>query len=226
MAASALTFLQIVNRVLERLRESSVAAYNSTEYSTLIAGLVNQVKAELEERFPWQAMRDTWSVTATPGNASYALTDAGMNAEIMSAWNTTTGLKLTQASNAEFDKLFFGLGSGQTPQTGDVTKYCRAGLDANYDIKVDVHPVPVSTNVLKFQVYKPQDDLAADATVPLCPQNVLIEETIARAMAERGDDGAQQPQMPGEKFIRTDLLAAAIAREAGNDPDETDWQVE
>lgn len=222
MSASGLTFLQIINRVLSRLRENTVAAHDSTTYSTFIGTLVNQVKAEIEDAYQWNAMRDTYDVTAAPATATYALTGAGMNAIVMDGWNTTTNGKLTRGTNAEFNAKFFGVG---TVQTGNVEQYIPAGFDANYDLKVDLWPVPATTNALKFNVYVPQADLAASATVPLCPQSVLIEETIARALVERGDEGALQPQ-PGETFIRKELLASAISREADHDPYELDWQAE
>lgn len=224
MAASGQTLLQIVNAVLVRLRESTVVAYNTTEYSTQITGVVNAVKTEIEEAYRWEAMRDTYSVSAVSPTTGYALTGSGMNAEIIDGWNTTTGQKLTKQTKKVFDTYFFGVPTGQSLQTGNVGEFVPAGLDANYDQKIDVYPVPATTQALKFQVYRPQNDLAANGDIPLCPQNVLIEETIARLLVERGDDGAAQPDpATGGKFIRTDLLATAIARDQGSDPTETDW---
>jgi len=227
MSASGFTHLQIVNRVLARLRESSVAAYNTTEYSTLISALVNQVKAEIEEAYYWNSMRDTYTVNTSTGVIHYALTSAGSNAVVIDAWNTTTGYPLARGTNADFNRRFFGVGNAGV-LTGPPTEFVPAGVDDNFDFCVDVWPQPTaSANVLKFNVYAPQADLTLDATVPLCPQNVLIEETIARAKAERGDDDAQQadPSSPSGKFIRTDLLASAVARESGHDPEEMTWIV-
>src|SRR5688572_3106023 len=108
MSASGLTFLQVVNRVLERLREGSVAAYNETTYSTLIASIVNQVKSEIEDAYRWNAMRDTFAVTAVPGTTNYVLTNSGANATIIDGWNTTVPMKLTRGTNAGFNEKFFG----------------------------------------------------------------------------------------------------------------------
>lgn len=226
MAASALTFLQVINRVLERLRESSVAAFNSTDYSTHLGHIVNQVKAELEEAWYWHAMRETYSVSTSNNTSNYALTSSGMNAVVIDGWNTTTGDELGKGSVADFNAKFFGTGSSSV-QTGSPRQYIPAGFDANFDLTVDVWPIPVTGNLdtLKFSVFVPQADLAASATVPLVPQNVLIEETIARALVERGDENAPKPA-PGETFILRDLLASAIARDEGRtDPTESDWEV-
>jgi hypothetical protein len=227
MAASGLTFLQIVNRVLERLREDSVATYNETTYSTFIAGLVNQVKTEIEEAWQWHALRETFSISTTNNTSSYSLTGAGMSAAILDAWNITTGQELCKGTVAGFNRKFFGVGSGNSVQTGSPTEYLKSGLDANYDITVDVYPIPVTgkLDTLKFNVYVPQADLAAGSTVPLVPQNVLVEETIARAMNERGDDMAPKAN-PGETFIMQDLLDSAISIDQGTDQSEQDWEVE
>lgn len=227
MAKYGKTFLQIVNSVLERLRETAVATYTETDYSTLIAGLVNQVKSEIEEAWQWHALRDTFSVATTNNVSNYALTDAGANAVILDGWNITTGQELTRGTVASFNSKFFGTGSAAV-QTGSPTEYLKAGLDANYDISVDVWPIPVTgtLDTLKFNVYVPQDDIAADATVPLVPQNVLVEEVIARAQNERGDEMAPKPN-PGETFILREMLASAIAvDQATADDSEMDWEVE
>lgn len=222
MAAQGLTWLQIINRVLARLREDSVAANNTTTYSTMVGALVNQVKTEIEDAYYWSAMRDTYTVTAVPGTTNYAFTSSGINAVVIDGWNTTTTQKLTKGTNADFNSKFFGVTS---VQTGDVAQYLPAGANGDYNLTVDVWPSPASTNTLKFNVYRPQSDLSADGDIPLVPQSVLIEETIARALAERGDEGAPQPE-PGERFIRKDLLATAVSRESGHDDSEMNWEPE
>lgn len=226
MAATGLTFLQIVNRVLERMRETAVANYNSTDYSTMIAGMVNAVKSEIEGSWQWHAMRETFTVTPTDNVSQYSLTDAGMAAKVIDAWNTTTGQQLTKGTYAGFNSKFFGVGSNSVA-TGSPTEYLQSGLDANHDILVDVWPIPVTgqLDTLKFNCFVPQADLAANATVPLVPQNLLIEEVIARALNERGDETALKPA-PGETFIMQDLLDTAISMDRGYDDSEMDWQVE
>lgn len=229
MAASGLTFLQIVNRVLERLRETAVADFDESDYSSFISGLVNQVKTEIEEACYWHVMRNTFSVSTTNNTSQYSMTGAGQAAIILSGWNITNGQPLEKGSVAEFDRHFFGVGSSSV-QTGSPTEYLQAGLDSGFDIVVDVWPVPITgkLDTLKFTVYTPQADLTDNGTVPLVPQNVLIEEVIARAKLERGDEDALQPdaQSQSGKFIRWDLLSAAVTKDRSIDGDENDWITE
>lgn len=220
MAVGSLTWLQIINRILVRLREGTVAANNTTDYSSMVGQLVNQVKTEIEKAYYWQSMRSTYSVSATVGNTNYSLTGAGKNAVIIDGWNITVPRTITRGTNADFNAKFFGV---TTVQTGYVEQFLPAGLNTSYDLTVDVWPSPSVSQSLKFTVYVPQADLALDGDIPLVPQEVLIEETIARLMIERGDEGTTRPQ-PGYTFVMTDLLAAAVSIEEGQDDDEMVWE--
>lgn len=226
MSAYGLTFLQIVNRVLSRMREATVASNTETTYSTFIGTLVNQVKAEIEAAYYWNALRDTYAVTTVDQTTSYTFTGAGPDAVVLAGWNTTSPRRLTRGTNEQFDAWYFGT---TDIQTGSVTHYIPAGVSADYYLKIDCWPKPVTGSgageSLKFQIYKPQADLSADGDIALVPQSVLIEEVIARALNERGDESAPKPK-PGETFIMSDLLASAVAREADHDPYEHDWTAE
>lgn len=227
MTTYGATYLQLVNKVLARMREASVATVSETTYSTFISTLLNQVKSEIEQAFTWNALRDTYAITVTSGTSSYAFTGAGPDAKVVGkwGWNTSVPCRIYLSTNKEMDDLFFNVLTADI-QTGSPTKFLPAGVDANYDVKIDVWPIPDnSTDVMKFNVYVPQADLSSGSDIALIPQNLLLEETIARAMVERGDETAPKPQ-PGETFILRDLLASEVAREDGHDPAEQDWEVE
>ena len=223
MSAAGLTFLQIVNRVLSRLREATVAANGETTYSTFVGTIVNQVKAEIEAAYHWQSLREIITVTTSAADTQYTLTGSSSDAVIIDAWNTTTNQRLKRGTNGQFNEFFYGASS---VQTGSATHFMAAGLDSStYDLQIDIWPSPASAETLKFEVYSPQADLSADATVALVPQSVLIEEVVARCLNERGDDTAPKPA-PGETFIMKDLLASAVSRESAQDDFEMDWEAE
>jgi hypothetical protein len=54
-----MTYLQIINAVLRRLRETEVTDVNETDYSKLIGEYVNSVKKEVEAAWDWNALRTT-----------------------------------------------------------------------------------------------------------------------------------------------------------------------
>ena len=218
MPAFGQTKLQIINAVLPRLREATVATSSSTTYAALISSLVNVVKTQIEAAWQWRDLRDTYTVTAVPGTTSYTLTSSGQFAQIIDVWNTTTGRKVARGTTHGFNKKFFG----QTPvQTGDVREYNPVGLDGSYDVVIDTWPNVTASNVLKVNLYLPAADPATDATVILVPNQILIEGVIAYAMAERGDDNGIGVQMQMEIYQR--MLGDAIAAEIGQDSSEADW---
>ena len=218
MPLSGQTRLQITNRVLTRLREETVATTSSTLYAALVAATVDVVKTEIENAHRWLDMRDTYIVTATPGTSSYVLTGSGAYAQVLDAWNVTEQIEMKLGTFRDFNNKFFGTTS---VQTGTPTMYLPAGLDASYDKQIDIWPVPTSTVTLKFNVYAPQAALSTDSMVPLVPNDVLVEGTISRMLAERGDDNGTQVQM--QEGLYQKLLGDAIAIELGADPSEVDW---
>ena len=218
MPAYGQTKLQIINQVLPRMREATVATSSSTVYASLASAVLNTVRTQLEQAWMWKALRDTYTVTVTPGSVSYSLTGSGQFARIMDVWNTTSDAEVTPGSYHTFNERFF---ANDVVSTGDVTEYNQVGLDSNYDIQIDIWPNVLATNVLKVNLYLPQPDPATDSTVILVPNQILIEGMVAYLMAERGDDNGVAYQQ--QQQIYQDMLAGAIAAEAGQDQTEVDW---
>ena len=218
MPAYGQTRLQIVNAVLPRLREATVATTSSTTYAAFIASVLNSVKTQIESAWQWRDLRDTYSVTVTPGTTSYSLTGSGQFAQVLDVWNTTAHAEVERGTTRGFNEKFFG---AATVQTGDVTQYNPVGLDGNYDMVIDTWPNVTSTNSLKVNLYLPAADPATDSTVILVPNQILIEGIIAYAMAERGDDNGVGVQT--QLALYQQMLGDAIAAEIGQDSSEADW---
>lgn len=212
------TRLQIINAVLERMRESTVATSSSTTYASLVSQILNQVKDQIEAAWQWRALRETYEITVVPGTPGYGLTSAGQFAQIIDVWNVTTGREVERGTTRGFNEKFFGVTNGV--QTGDVSEYNPVGLTAAFDVQIDTWPIVTRSNVLKVNVYLPTQE-PTDATVILIPNQVLIEGIIAYLIAERGDDGGVSAQSQMDLYSR--MLGDAIAAEGGQDSSETDW---
>ncbi len=48
-----MTYLEIINEVLARLRESSVQTSAQTTYSSLVGRFVNDAKRQVEDAYSW-----------------------------------------------------------------------------------------------------------------------------------------------------------------------------
>jgi len=180
-----MTFLELVNDVLVRLREPVVTTFNETTYSTLIGKFINDAKRQVEDAFSWNALGATITVTTAASTSTYSLTGAGQKFQVMDVINTTSLLGLTNISFVDMNrKLNFAPVATETP-----TEYAFDGVDGSYDTQVKLYPIPNAVYTVKFMLTVPQPTLALDATVVKVPDVLVVQNAYARALVERGEDG-------------------------------------
>lgn len=180
-----MTYLELVNDVLVRLREPVVTTFNETTYSTLIAKFINDAKRQVEDAFSWNALGATITVTTAASTSTYSLTGAGQKFQVMDVINTTSLLGLTNISFVDMNrKLNFAPVATETP-----TEYAFDGVDGSYDTQVKLYPIPNGVYTVKFMLTVPQPTLALDATVVKVPDVLVVQNAYARALVERGEDG-------------------------------------
>ena len=72
-----MNYLQLVNSVLRRLRESEVTTVqgtgNANSYARLIGDYVNEAKSTVESAWQWLALKQTVPVTLVSGTSEYQL---------------------------------------------------------------------------------------------------------------------------------------------------------
>ena len=180
-----MTYLELVNDVLIRLRETTVATVTETSYSTLIGKFVNDAKRQIEDAFSWNVLGQTITVTTSASTSSYALTGAGQKFQVLDVINTTSNVGLTNISFVDMNrKLNF------TPLVNSIpTEFAFDGVNASYDTKVNLFPIPDGVYTIKFALTVPQATLASDATVVSVPDVLVVQNAYSRALVERGEDG-------------------------------------
>ena len=62
-----MTYLNMVNNILKRLRERQVSSVTENSYSALIGVLINDAKKEVEDSWDWSALRTTLTATTSDG---------------------------------------------------------------------------------------------------------------------------------------------------------------
>ena len=180
-----MTYLELINDVLIRLREPVVTANNQTAYSTLIGKFVNDAKRQIEDSYNWNVLGQTITVTTTSATSSYSLTGAGQKFRVNDAINTTSVITLDNTTVADMNrKLNFG-----TPSQSIPSEFCFSGVDGNGDTKVDLFPVPSGAFTLLFDLTIPQAALSADGTSVKVLDYLVAQSAYARALVERGEDG-------------------------------------
>ena len=74
-----MTYLEVVNQVLLRLREDTVANVTGLDdpVAEMVVALVNDAKQLVEDAHTWNALRSDWAIATTAGDNLYSLTNAG-----------------------------------------------------------------------------------------------------------------------------------------------------
>ena len=209
-----MTYLELVNDVLVRLRETTVSTVSETSYSALIGKFVNDAKRQIEDAYTWNSLSQTVTVTTTSGTSSYALTGVGQKFRVMDAINTTSVITLNNIAVSDMNrKLNFG-----TPSQSIPSEFCFNGVDGNGDTKIDLFPVPSGVFTLKFDVIVPQSTLSSDGTSVKVLDYLVTQSAYARALIERGEDGGTASSEAYALF--RGMLSDAIAMESTRYPED------
>ena len=209
-----MTYLELVNDVLVRLRESTVTTVGETTYSSLIGKFVNDAKRQIEDSYNWNCLAQTITVTTTSGTSSYALTGAGQKFRVNDAMNTTSLIGLR---NIEFVDMNRKLNLA-TPSQSIPSEFCFSGVDGSGDTKVDLFPVPSGAFTLLFDLTIPQATLSADGTSVKVLDYLVAQSAYARALIERGEDGGTNSAEAYALF--RGMLSDAIALESTRYPED------
>jgi len=213
-----MTYLEIVNKVLVRLRENEVSSLTETSYSKLVADLVNVVKREVENAWNWDCLRETLTVTTANDLFNYVLTDSGTTSRVLNVYNDTDDIQMHYRPSNWFDQQMRMVDTVQK----DAPMFYNWNGTSNGDLQVDLYPIPDGVYNIRFNIIKQQDDSSAPTDVLLLNPHLVIEGVVSRAISERGDDGGFIDQEMRYK----NMLADFIAIEAGRMPDEVTWYPE
>jgi hypothetical protein len=212
-----MNYIQLVNSVLRRLRETEVSSVADNAYSKLIGEFVNDAKRQAEDAYPWNALSETLTASTAADIFNYVLVGSGQRFRVIDVLNDTSNTIVQNATTRWMDEQFLLT----SVQKGSPAYYNFNGTNSNGDTQVDLFPIPNGVYEIRFNVIKPQVALSADADILLIPSEPVIFNATARAMAERGEDGGIAS---GEMYaIYKQSLADAIAIESGRYIEESAW---
>ena len=215
-----MTYLQLVNNILQRLRERTVSTANESAYSALIGVLINEAKEEVENAWNWSALRTTLSATTTAAVFNYELNGTRNRFKVLDVVNDTSNFFMTYRTASEFNNWFLN----QNPATGAPRYYSFNGVSTeDQDTLVDLYPIPDGAYDLRFNVVMPQVELSADSDTLLIPPKPVQMLAYAKAIEERGEDGGASANTAYATAAR--VLNDAIAFDSAKHPEEIIWNV-
>ena len=212
-----MTYLDLVNNVLKRLRERTVNSVDETSYSSLVGVFINDAKYEIENAWNWSALRKTLTATTVADTFNYELNGSQNRGTILNVINDTDDFFMEYKAATELDGLLLN----QTPDTGSPRYYGFNGISSDGDTQVDVYPIPDKAYTLRFNLIERTADLSAGSDTLIIPAQPVQMLAYAKAIEERGEDGGVGASSAYATAQR--MLNDAIAFDAAKHPEETIW---
>lgn len=212
-----MNYIQLVNEVLVRLRETEVSSVNDNAYSKLIGKFVNDSKRMVEDAYNWNALSETLTAVTAPDLFNYVLDGSGQRFRVIDVLNDSSDLVVRNATTKWMNQQFLI----NATQRGTPQYYNFNGVDANGDTQVDLFPIPDAVYNIRFNIILPTPLMVSDSTQLKVPDEPVIMLAYAKALAERGEDGGF---MSSEAYgLYKTSLADAIALESGRYYEEETW---
>lgn len=214
-----MTYLEAVNAVLLRLRQSEVSSWDASNYSKLIGQFVNEAKREVEDAHEWHALRTTIDAAIVVDATEVIFNGTSQRTRIIQVFNATNNtLMYPRERNWIIKQRNLG-----TQTTAEPTYYSMGTYNSEGEIKLELWSTSDGAYDLTLDAIVPQNDLAENNTMITIPPDPVKLRALALALAERGDDGGQPfAQVMQEYNI---ALTDAVNRDKDNGPYHEAWVV-
>lgn len=213
-----MTYLQLVNAVLTRLREDSVTSVAGSDdvVVNIVKDFVNDAKRSVEDAHTWSALATEWAVTSSTANNKLILLDSSRSVVLDEVYSAD-GFEITPLTKSDFRKRTLSSGSAK----GSPSHYIVDGTETNGDIRLAVWPAPATAEAYVVYGYSRTPDLVNDSDTIVIPSSPVIYLAEALAARERGEVGGQSA---GELMgIAKQYLSDAIAKDSTNSDLENIW---
>ena len=209
-----MTYLNLMNSVLRRLREEETTSVTSTTYVKMVSDFINDAKTLVGQAADWSALRETITISTTASDNTYSLTGGGDNIKVMSMINDTENCFMEYQTKDWFNEQLYISSAAE----GAPRYFTYNGLDASGDTQILVGPTPDGVYSIRVDTVKRQADLSANDDVLLIPAQPVIHLAVALLARERGETGGTST---AEYFtIANQYLSDAIAIDAAKHPEE------
>lgn len=224
-----MTVLEIVNRVLRRLREDPVGSITETEYSEVIGDFVVDIHKELLG-YDWSSMRHTIDVpveadqrvlnlSAFEGTGTGDVLAGGRlpTSESLPLWGkwfesstSVQGFPLQWASQYDVDNSYYLDTSRRVQNLECIHIHAHPSADG---LEAVLDPVPNVARHIRLNFWTPEADIDTSADnnrTLLIPWRPIWLGALCLALNERGEEIGE----PGGVAERRYLDAFALAKEA------------
>ena len=136
-----MTYLNLMNSVLRRLREEETTSVTSTTYVKMVGDFINDAKTLVGQAADWSALRETITISTTASDNTYSLTGGGDNIKVMSMLNDTENCFMEYQTKDWFNEQLYISSAAE----GAPRYFTYNGLDASGDTPVSYTHLTLST---------------------------------------------------------------------------------
>ena len=212
-----MTYRELVNNILLRLREREVTTVNDNAYSKLIGVFINEAKTEIENVWNWSALRETLTLTTASGVFAYELNGTQNNFSVMDVVNQNGDFFMEYRTQHEFNQFYLN----QNPETGNPRYYNFNGVSADRDTMVDLYPKPDAVYTIFFNIIQRTTNMTENSDTLKIPDQPVLNLAYAKAIEERGEDGGISASSAYATAQR--ILNDAVAQDAARHSEEVVW---
>lgn len=220
----AKTYLQLVNEVLKRVRESQVGQVNANPYSVLVSTYVNDAKRVVEDSWNWSVLNHTVNFQLAPGTLEYDLGDPA----IVGGGNQLNERSLLQYDPCSRRAMAFDVSAHNETPIYEIS-YHRVISEIALDTSPSAYKVPMffsvrpSAESILINLYeepaevrdwrmlfkRPQNDLEQDSDPIKVPWLPVVLLATNYALNEKGEEVGQPGNEAEKKYFSA--LSDAIA---------------
>ncbi len=204
-----MTYLEVVNSVLKRLRESTVSSVNENAYSALVGEFVNDAKREVEDAYQWSALLDYVDITTSAGISTYFLNDysTGLrntaiterarlwidpdeNSPVAFITTSTRETRLRHISPTEsilYLQQANNQGVSYIPQEFKI-KTVATMASGKWNKQIELSPIPDGSYTVRLFIVNPQTSLSVSSDVLRVPDSPVIQRAYLYCLYERGEE--------------------------------------
>ncbi len=212
-----MTYLDLVNNVLRRMREDEVSNVSESTYSKMVGDFVNDAKKLVENAWDWSALKTVKTISTVDGTYVYAIADSKDTYKDLTVVNDTDNIFMEYRPQPWFEEQYFI----NTPVEGSPQYYTYDSLDGNGDTQISVYPKPDAVYSIRINAVIRNDDLVNNTDNLVIPSAPVVHLAIAMLARERGETGGTST--PEYFAIADKYLSDAVALDAQKVPDQTVW---
>ncbi len=184
----AMTYLELINKVLVKLREPEVSSVGGNKYTKLIGQLVNEAKNTVEDAEYWQNMFATFTVTTSSGVSDYSLNESNTSERttVFSVIENDDRHTLKRTTTRELIRLKQIETDNNRP-----AYWALIGFGSSGNLKIRLYPTPDGVRTYSVNLSNPEGELTNPGDEITCPAEPVWKMAYAYAIKERGEDQGQ-----------------------------------